>query len=99
MELSSSYNPVDPDFYGIIEDLKQWNKEIKIFFFEDDLELNSYTGRIDSVACDQQVEHLRLSTGDSIRLDRIITLNGRPGPLFDYYESFGNACLDCNFEA
>lgn len=99
MELSTTYNPVDPDFYGIIDNLKLKDQKLKVFFFEDDLELNSYEGRIDEVAKADQLEYLKLKNGEQVRLDRIITLNGRPGPLFDYYESFGNACLDCNFEA
>lgn len=99
MELTTTFNPVDPDFYGIVDNLKDKEQQLKVFFFEDDLELNSYSGKIDGIEKTNDSEYLKLQSGERVRLDRIITLNGRPGPLYDYYESFGNACLDCNFEA
>jgi hypothetical protein len=33
--------------------------------------------------------------GEQVRLDRIITINGKPGPAFDEYDNYANACLSC----
>jgi len=33
--------------------------------------------------------------GEQVRLDCIITINGKPGPAFDEYDSYANACLSC----
>jgi hypothetical protein len=36
-----------------------------------------------------------LSDDDYVRLDRIITINGKPGPAFDEYDNYANGCLSC----
>jgi len=30
-----------------------------------------------------------------IRIDRIITVFGKPGPAYDEYEAYANQCLSC----
>ncbi|HEY9560953.1 MAG TPA: hypothetical protein VIR29_09225 [Anseongella sp.] len=40
-------------------------------------------------------EYLFTDSRDKIRLDTIITLFGKPGPAFNDYESYGNACMAC----
>jgi transcriptional antiterminator Rof (Rho-off) len=92
MTLSSVYQHVDPDFYDQIELLAQNEKEIKIFFFKDNVEVDSALGKVDTVIQENKAEFLQLKTGDRIRLDRIITLNGVPGPQYNYYASFGSSC-------
>jgi hypothetical protein len=32
-----------------------------------------------------------------IRIDRIITLFGGPGPAYDEYDRFANACMECDY--
>jgi hypothetical protein len=98
MSISSTYMPVDPDFYEVIEDLKEKAIEVKLFFFTDNTELDSISGIIKGVFDEDKSEFLRLDNDGQVRLDRIITINGKPGPLYDYYESFGNACLDCRVD-
>jgi hypothetical protein len=98
MSISSTYMPVDPDFYDVIEDQKNQGMEIKIFFFSDNSELDSTTGKIEMIIHENRSEFLKLDNGDKVRLDRIITINGKPGPIYDYYESFSNACLDCRVD-
>jgi hypothetical protein len=36
-----------------------------------------------------------LDSGTRIRIDRIITLFGKPGAAYDKYDAFANACMDC----
>jgi hypothetical protein len=98
MSLSSTFMPVDPDFYEVIDELKSKDIAIKLFFFTDNTELDSISGVIDSVIRKDKSEFLTLHNGGQVRLDRIITIHGKPGPLYDYYESFGNACLDCKVD-
>ena len=38
---------------------------------------------------------ITLDTGSAIRIDRIITLYGKPGAAFDEYDAFANQCLSC----
>jgi hypothetical protein len=98
MTLSTTYMPVDPDFYDVIESLKKQGMEIKVFFFTDHIILDSAVGKIEKVVDEGRSEYLKFYNGEKIRLDRIITINGKPGPLYDYYDSFGNACLDCRVD-
>lgn len=96
--LSSTYRPVEHEFYELIDELRNKGDEIKVFFFTDQLELKSLMGRIDLIVRDRQGERLKLSSGEPMRLDRIVSLNGIPGPLYEYYESFGHACIECKPE-
>lgn len=36
-----------------------------------------------------------LDNNEHIRIDRIITLFGKPGAAYDEYDAFANACLNC----
>ncbi len=38
---------------------------------------------------------ITLDSGAQIRIDRIITLFGKPGAAFDEYDAFANQCLSC----
>jgi len=42
------------------------------------------------------LSYLRFENGVQVRLDRIIVINGRPGPAFEEYEGYALACLDCS---
>ncbi len=90
------YSPVDPDFYDIIEDIREKRVSILIHFFGPKNELNDARGAIQEVVGNKEHEEfLILDSGCKARLDRIITLNGRPGPAFDEYDAYSLACLDC----
>jgi hypothetical protein len=39
--------------------------------------------------------YLNVSPEKQIRIDRIITLFGKPGAAYDEYDSFANQCLAC----
>jgi hypothetical protein len=90
------YSPVDPDFYDIIEDIRKRNLSVLIHYFGPAKELNDARGTIQGVTGNSDHEEfLALDSGSKVRLDRIITLNGRPGPAFDEYDAYSLACLDC----
>lgn len=88
--------PVDPDFYDVIVILQNTKDPILIHYFGSKNELNSANGVIMGIINGKKhEEYLALNSGEAVRLDRIITLNGRPGPAFDEYDSYALACLDC----
>lgn len=90
------YLPVDPDFYDIIDNLKNKGNSILIHYFSPDNELDDARGIIKGLITNPSREkYLALDSGDNIRLDRIIALNGRPGPAYDEYDAYALACLDC----
>ena len=94
--MTTKYSPVDQWFYELIDSFKKENAVIKIHYFGSENELNVANGSIKGVIMNKKHEEfLALNSGYNVRLDRIITLNGRPGPAFDEYDSYALACLDC----
>ncbi len=94
--METKYLPVDPYFFDLIESLKSMNKDVVIHYFGLSNELNQVKGLIEKVIKNNSnQEYLVIKSGENVRLDRIITLNGRPGPAFDEYDGYALACLDC----
>jgi len=91
-----TYSPVVPDFYDIIESVRKKNISIKVHYFGPENELNDANGVMKGITINSKnEEYLELNSDETVRLDRIITLNGKPGPAFDEYDSYALACLDC----
>ena len=94
--METKYLPVDTYFFDLIESLKSMNKDVVIHYFGLSNELNQVKGLIEKVIKNNSnQEYLVIKSGENVRLDRIITLNGRPGPAFDEYDGYALACLDC----
>jgi hypothetical protein len=70
--------------------------EGKIFYFNDKLIIDSAQGCVTGMAeVSGEGLFIDLNTGVRIRIDRIITLFGRPGAAYDEYDGYGNVCLSC----
>ena len=95
METKNSYLPVDPDFLDIISVARDQQKSGKVHYFDSEDQIMDSTGPILEIISVDGGEFINLGNGQMIRLDRIITLYGRPGPAYDRYDSFANACLAC----
>ncbi len=96
MKRESKYMPVDPLFYEVIEAEKLKHHPAVVHFFTPGNEITDIKGMIQEVIkTPAHDEYLLLNTGKQARLDRIIVLNGKPGPAYDEYDSFALACLDC----
>ncbi len=95
--MNSSYTPVDPDFYDVLQEL--YNLPLRIHFFNTQNHWDSCDGKANGVMEEEGGEYLSLSESCRVRLDRIITIGGRPGPAYDEFHALGNACLDCNVQA
>lgn len=91
----SDYLPVPFDFREIIEEQKQSGKDGLIHYFIGVKEIESARGAIVKIIKNEKGEFLHLHGGDTIRLDKIITLYGKPGPSYDAYDAFANACFSC----
>ncbi len=92
----SSYSPVSPDFEEIIQQELQKKQKVRIHYFDQNDEWEMTDGQPETLLKDNQSIFLVLDTGIRVRIDRIITIHGKPGPKYDEFETFGNACLDCN---
>ena len=90
------FNPIYPIYYEIITDAQ--GKEFStVFYFENENELEEAKGKITGLVKGEGLEEfLTFDYGKEVRIDRIITINGIPGPAYDEYDAYALACLNCN---
>ncbi|NBC83349.1 MAG: hypothetical protein GVY19_08190 [Bacteroidetes bacterium] len=97
--MNTKYHPVDCEFHDQLEALATQKNTIKINFWVKQGQYAQLNGKIKDVyATEKKEEYILLHTGHTIRLDHIITIDGKPGPGMDEYEDFANACLDCRIQ-
>lgn len=89
------YSPIDPEIIEIIEDYIAKSKSGKVHFFDEKGEVNSSEGTVTGIVKNTYGDFLTVSGDRSVRIDRIITLMGRPGAAYDEYDRYANACLAC----
>jgi hypothetical protein len=91
---TNGYVPFDPDYFEQIEQVM--NHPCKIHYFNADGQVMDAKGKVTGMFSPDDFAHfVVLETDTAIRLDRIITLNGAPGPAFDEYDLFALQCLTC----
>lgn len=94
--MPASFTPVSYDFREVIAEQVDKQKEGRIFFFNDNDEVDSIDGKaLGLVDIPQRGMFLNVSPDKQLRIDRIITLFGKPGAAYDEYDSFANQCLAC----
>ncbi len=97
--MKTNFSPIDPDYYEVFSEEQE--KELsKVFYFGTGSEVEEVKGKIKGLLkTDAFEEYLAFDAGDKVRVDRIITVNGIPGPAYDEYDAYALACLDCNVQA
>lgn len=94
--MDNSYTPVSYDFRETIEEAIVKKSQGKIFFWNEEQKVDEQIGQIDRMEDIQgKGMFITMDSGYQIRIDRIITLFGKPGAAFDEYDSFANQCLSC----
>jgi hypothetical protein len=94
--MTTTYTPVPYDFRETIQEEVQKQRIGKIFFWNEENKVDSVEGRVVELKEIQgQGLFITLDPPAQLRIDRIITLFGKPGAAFDEYDSFGNQCLAC----
>lgn len=96
MNLEMSYTPVQYVYREVIaEEIAKYTRG-KIFYFKADQTVESTEGRVTDI---QEVSgkglFILLDSSELIRIDRIITLFGKPGAAYDEYDAYANQCLSC----
>ena len=95
--LDTSYLPVPWEYREIIDNAIG-NKTVgKIFYFckeEGVCEAKGSVARMNEITGEGLF--IILDLGEMIRVDRIITLFGKPGAAYDEYNAYANACMDCS---
>ena len=88
------YVPFDPDYFEKVE--KAMNQPCKVHYFNADGQVMDAKGSVIGVFSPDDFAHfVALDNDTAIRLDRIITLNGSPGPAYEEYDLFALQCLTC----
>lgn len=97
--MKTNFIPIHPEYYDMFSEERE--KEIsKVFYFGTGSDVEEAKGKItDLVKTDAFEEYLAFDSGDKVRVDRIITVNGKPGPAYDEYDAYALACLNCNVQA
>lgn len=94
--MDTSYTPVPWVYREVIEEEINKQKKGNVVYFGNGKELCSSEGRVvDLIDVQGQGVFIELDPASRIRIDRIITLFGKPGAAFDEYDAYANACLDC----
>ncbi|MBA4056878.1 MAG: hypothetical protein C0490_19345 [Marivirga sp.] len=94
--MDTTYTPVAYEFRESIEDQITQEATGKIFFWSDNNMMEEAIGRLLSLDdIPGKGMFVILDTGAQIRIDRIITLFGKPGAGFEEYDAFANQCLSC----
>jgi hypothetical protein len=94
--METSFTPVDFDFKELILDNVRIGRAGKVFYFNRQNVFDCAEGKI----LDMRDEpgkgiFVVMEPGVEIRIDRIITLFGKPGPAYDEYDRYGNVCFEC----
>lgn len=94
--MKTHYQPIYPDYYEIFS--QEQEKEFsKVFYFGEDTDVEEANGKINGLVNGGSIgEFLIFDSGNEVRVDRIITINGIPGPAYDEYDAYALACLNCN---
>lgn len=94
MKYVDSYLPVDLDFKDHLKKLISERRAGKVHYFDADSKVEDALGTIQATLGTESGEFLIV--GDNhVRLDKIITVLGKPGPAYDAYARYANVCLTC----
>lgn len=90
------YTPVAWEYKDVIQEQITKGTNGKIFFFEQGAEIGEGKGQIlEMKEIKNEGTFIFLDSATRIRIDRIITLFGKPGAAYDEYEAYANTCSDC----
>lgn len=95
--MNPKYTPIDPAYFDLFEqEMKKGEARVIYFAFTKEPELEESRGRITRIDDQKQEGYFFFfENGDQVRLDRIVVINGIPGPAYDEYDSYALAPLTC----
>jgi hypothetical protein len=91
----TTYSPIAYVYREIISEEIASARSGKVFYFNEENSIDSTEGRVLEVIEKDGAQFIRLEPEKEIRIDRIITLFGKPGAAYDEYDNFANQCLSC----
>ena len=93
--MNSTFTPVPYECREAIAEVIVTKKSGRIFFFNDENQVDSCDGTVITMEEKSAGIFIRMDSGREVRIDRVITLFGKPGAAYDEYDNFSNQCLAC----
>ncbi|MGQ1783982.1 MULTISPECIES: hypothetical protein [unclassified Saccharicrinis] len=93
MQAKNKYLPVNPVFFEITDSFMQ--QVVRVVYFGENQSLEESNGKLKGILKNKSGEFMNIQSDENVRIDRVITINGNPGPAFDEYDAYANACLSC----
>lgn len=94
--MGNSYLPVQYVYKEVIQEEIEKQTSGKVFYFSEDEQVDSAEGKVVRMEdVPGEGVFIIMDPETRIRVDRIITLFGKPSAAFDEYDAYANACLDC----
>lgn len=94
--MKTPYSPVPYVYREVIQEEIEKRTNGKVFFFDERNVVNSVEGTVTRLAeVAGEGDFIFLEPESRVRIDRIITLFGKPGAAFDEYDAYANQCLAC----
>jgi hypothetical protein len=87
--------PVDYTYREAAEEAVNQRQSGRIFYFDNNGKLESADGSVVKLEQNAEGWYLELNNGLQLKLHRIITLFGKPGPAYDEYDAFSIQCGEC----
>lgn len=81
--MSATYIPIDPGFHDELETLVAKRAAARLQFYTDIREFLTLHATLKELVSRGGEEYLVLTTGEEIRLDRIVRINDKPAPGYD----------------
>ncbi len=78
--ISNNYEPIDCNFYDLLEAAATLKKECIIDFFNAEFREQQILSRIKNLFTENKEEYMELENDTLIRLDKIIAVNGKKLP-------------------
>jgi hypothetical protein len=94
--MEDTYTPVPYEYREQIQEEIRKGSSGKIFFFDSQEKVGEAVGPLTQlVEIPGEGIFAIVNGNDRVRIDKIITVFGKPGAAYDKYEAFGNVCLEC----
>jgi Rho-binding antiterminator len=92
----TTYKPIDCGFHDLLEATITLRTYTHLQYFTDLWEFTTVTGLLKNLVSERDAaglaEYLVIDTGERIRLDRVVNVNGTFAPPFRHYHDFTCAC-------
>jgi Rho-binding antiterminator len=92
----SVYKPIDCGFHDVLEATITRRTYTHLQYFTDLWEFTTVTGLLKNLVSERDAaglaEYLVIDTGERIRLDRVVNVNGTFAPPFRHYHDFTCDC-------